>query len=124
MRIFHSATYRPLILKSPNPSGDSLVRCSLNKLNTIADKQHPCLKSYTCLYNSRIFLVQSYFNSLIHAQVLIILHLRLGPALIWSSLQCQIYSATLRNKVAIREERIPTRCKNINDLLSIPDVDY
>jgi len=23
-----------------------------------------------------------------------------------------------------REERIPTRCKNIDDLLSIPDVDY
>jgi len=23
-----------------------------------------------------------------------------------------------------REERIPTRCNNINDLLSIPDVDY
>jgi len=25
---------------------------------------------------------------------------------------------------AKREERIPTRCKNIDDLLSIPDVDY
>jgi len=25
---------------------------------------------------------------------------------------------------AKREERIPTRCKNINDLLSIPGVDY
>jgi len=24
----------------------------------------------------------------------------------------------------LREERIPTRCNNINDLLSIPDVDY
>jgi len=23
-----------------------------------------------------------------------------------------------------REERIPTRCNNIDDLLSIPDVDY
>jgi len=27
-------------------------------------------------------------------------------------------------KLTKREERIPTRCNNINDLLSIPNVDY
>ena len=28
------------------------------------------------------------------------------------------------NVVVLREERIPTRCNNINDLLSITDIDY
>jgi len=29
-----------------------------------------------------------------------------------------------QNHLGEREERIPTRCNNIDDLLSIPDVDY
>jgi hypothetical protein len=33
----------PPILKTPNPSKDSLVSYSLYKLNRIGDKQHPCL---------------------------------------------------------------------------------
>ena len=29
-----------------------------------------------------------------------------------------------RNATALCEERIPTRCNNMDDLLSIPDADY
>jgi len=35
-----------------------------------------------------------------------------------------IMSAVLIVLSLTREERIPTRCNNIDDLLSIPDVDY
>jgi len=29
-----------------------------------------------------------------------------------------------KKKLVLREERIPTRCNNIDDLLSIADIDY
>jgi len=37
---------------------------------------------------------------------------------------CEGCSSADRASWAKREERIPTRCKNIDNLLSIPDVDY
>jgi len=40
---------------------------------------------------------------------------------VWKKVRGVFWATNIALK---REERIPTRCNNINDLLSIPDVDY
>jgi hypothetical protein len=57
----------PPILKSQNPSRASSVRHSLYKLNTIGDKQHPCLTLlpiFTLLISPRFGRILTPLNTL------------------------------------------------------------